>query len=82
MGVTVAAVVHQPSYEIFAMFDDLLLLCEGGRTAFYGHVSNVQVTSLGFLSSSMVVSATALEPCFTESTPEHCNRPQRPLHFM
>ena len=43
MGVTVAAVVHQPSYEIFAMFDDLLLLCEGGRTAFYGGVTSVQV---------------------------------------
>lgn len=43
MGVTMAAVVHQPSYEIFARFDDLLLLCEGGRTAFYGHISNVQV---------------------------------------
>ncbi|EIE25785.1 P-loop containing nucleoside triphosphate hydrolase protein [Coccomyxa subellipsoidea C-169] len=42
MGVTVAAVVHQPSYEIFAMFDDLLLLCEGGRTAFYGGVTSVQ----------------------------------------
>lgn len=49
MGVAVAAVVHQPSYEIFAMFDDLLLLCEGGRTAFYGHVSNVQVLSQGNL---------------------------------
>jgi ABC-type multidrug transport system ATPase subunit len=43
MGVTVAAVVHQPSYEIFSTFDDLLLLCEGGRTAYYGPVADVQV---------------------------------------
>ncbi len=44
LGVTVAAVVHQPSWQIFAMFADLLLLCEGGRTAYYGPVSNVQVS--------------------------------------
>lgn len=42
MGVTMAAVVHQPSYEIFTMFDDLLLLCEGGRTAYYGPLQDVQ----------------------------------------
>ena len=40
---TVAAVIHQPSYAIFATFDDLLLLCDGGRTAFYGSVEAAQV---------------------------------------
>ena len=45
LGVTVAAVVHQPSWEIFAMFADLLLLCDGGRTAYYGPVSDVQVST-------------------------------------
>lgn len=42
MGVTIAAVIHQPSYEIFQMFDDILLLAKGGRTAFYGLEGQVQ----------------------------------------
>ena len=42
MGVTIAAVIHQPSYEIFQMFDDVLLLAKGGRTAFYGPEKQVQ----------------------------------------
>ena len=42
MGVTIAAVIHQPSYEIFQMFDDILLLAKGGRTAFYGPEGQVQ----------------------------------------
>ena len=29
-GITVVTVIHQPRYEIFEMFDDLLLLGEGG----------------------------------------------------
>lgn len=45
MGVTVTAVIHQPSYGIFRMFDDLLLLCKGGRTAYYGKQEAVQVSS-------------------------------------
>lgn len=35
LGVTVVAVLHQPRYEIFAMFDTLLLL-GAGRTVFMG----------------------------------------------
>ena len=42
-GVTVAAVLHQPSHEIFdGYFDDLLLLGRGGRTAFYGPTCEAQ----------------------------------------
>ena len=43
MGVTTAAVIHQPSYEVLRMFDDLVLLCKGGRTAFCGRQTAVQV---------------------------------------
>eukprot|EP00854_Cymbomonas_tetramitiformis_P007982 gene7982-9489_t len=35
-GVTVAVVLHQPSFEIFQMFDDILLLGKGGRTVYMG----------------------------------------------
>jgi ABC-type multidrug transport system ATPase subunit len=37
-GLTVAAVIHQPRYEIFEMFDDVLILGKGGQTVFQGPV--------------------------------------------
>lgn len=36
LGLTVVAVIHQPRSEIFASFDDLLLLAPGGRTVYMG----------------------------------------------
>ncbi len=39
-GHTVVATLHQPSTDIFALFDDLLLLHEG-RVVFYGEASEV-----------------------------------------
>lgn len=49
-GVTVAAVIHQPSYETFSMFDDVILLAKGGKTAYYGPVAEVKAhfEGLGF----------------------------------
>jgi len=41
-GKTVVAVIHQPSQRIFSLFDDLLLLSEGGRQMYFGEVSNVR----------------------------------------
>jgi ABC-type multidrug transport system ATPase subunit len=35
-GLTVVAVIHQPRYEIFRMFHDVLLLGKGGRTVYLG----------------------------------------------
>jgi len=36
MGVTCAAVVHQPSNRVMKMFDDVLLMGQNGRTIYYG----------------------------------------------
>jgi len=36
MGRTVISTIHQPSREIFLMFDDLLLLQRGGWQAYFG----------------------------------------------
>eukprot|EP00878_Enallax_costatus_P029186 GHUV01031627.1.p1 GENE.GHUV01031627.1~~GHUV01031627.1.p1 ORF type:complete len:444 (+),score=150.65 GHUV01031627.1:209-1540(+) len=49
-GVTVAAVIHQPSYETFSFFDDLVLLAKGGLTAYCGLQQGVQAyfEGLGF----------------------------------
>jgi len=35
-GSTVAVVLHQPSMQIYTLFDDVLLLAPGGRTAYLG----------------------------------------------
>ncbi|KAL3649710.1 ABC transporter G member 24 [Castilleja foliolosa] len=35
-GVNICMVVHQPSYALFQMFDDLVLLAKGGLTVYHG----------------------------------------------
>lgn len=49
-GLTIAAVIHQPRYEIFEMFDDVLILGKGGQTVFQGAVGSCMdyFASLGF----------------------------------
>ncbi|KAM3232006.1 ABC transporter G family member 28-like [Capsicum annuum] len=41
-GVNVCMVLHQPSYSLFRMFDDFILLAKGGLTAYHGPVSKVE----------------------------------------
>ncbi|KAB1219051.1 ABC transporter G family member 24 [Morella rubra] len=41
-GVNVCTVVHQPSYALFKMFDDLILLAKGGLTVYHGPVKKVE----------------------------------------
>ena len=42
LGITIIAVIHQPKYSIFELFDQLLLLGTGGETVFCGPVSYVK----------------------------------------
>ncbi|KAG9324330.1 hypothetical protein KVV02_006576 [Mortierella alpina] len=37
-GQAILCTIHQPSSQLFAFFDDLLLLAKGGRTVFFGHL--------------------------------------------
>ncbi|KAI3840529.1 hypothetical protein MKX03_007223 [Papaver bracteatum] len=48
-GVNICMVVHQPSYALFKMFDDLILLAKGGLTVYHGPVKKVEeyFSSLG-----------------------------------
>ncbi|KAJ8543957.1 hypothetical protein K7X08_025575 [Anisodus acutangulus] len=41
-GVNICMVVHQPSYTLFRMFDDLILLAKGGLTVYHGPVKTVE----------------------------------------
>ncbi|KAM7264653.1 hypothetical protein ACFE04_002336 [Oxalis oulophora] len=41
-GVNICMVVHQPSYALFRMFDDLILLAKGGFTVYHGSVKKVE----------------------------------------
>ncbi|KAL2896651.1 ABC transporter G family member 24 [Bienertia sinuspersici] len=41
-GVNVCMVVHQPSYALFKMFDDLILLANGGLMVYHGSVRKVE----------------------------------------
>ncbi|KAJ4845800.1 ABC transporter G member 28 [Turnera subulata] len=41
-GVNICMVVHQPSYTLFRMFDDLVLLAKGGLVVYHGPVKRVE----------------------------------------
>ena len=41
-GITVAMVIHQPRYEIWAALDEVLFLAPGGRTVFLGNLKEVE----------------------------------------
>ncbi|XP_071709726.1 putative white-brown complex homolog protein 30 [Rutidosis leptorrhynchoides] len=41
-GVNISMVVHQPSYSLYKMFDDFILLAKGGLTVYHGPVDKVE----------------------------------------
>ena len=50
-GTMVVVVLHQPRYEIFEQFDNVILLSKGGKTAYMGptHASINYFQSLGYI---------------------------------
>ncbi|PKA47787.1 ABC transporter G family member 28 [Apostasia shenzhenica] len=48
-GVNICMVVHQPSYTLFKMFDDLVILAKGGLLVYHGSIKKVEeyFSSLG-----------------------------------
>ena len=49
-GITVLTVIHQPRFEIFNLFDNVLFLAKGGFTVYFGPTERVQTyfEKLGF----------------------------------
>jgi len=41
-GANVITVLHQPKYEVFELFDNVLLLGKGGMTVYYGPTSDLE----------------------------------------
>ncbi|XAR69119.1 Sulfate-transporting ATPase [Bertholletia excelsa] len=41
-GVNICMVVHQPSYTLYKMFDDIIFLAKGGLTVYHGSVKKVE----------------------------------------
>lgn len=48
-GRTVICTVHQPSSELFFMFDDLLLLQKGGYLVYFGPIGDEGITMIDYL---------------------------------
>lgn len=53
-GITVVAVIHQPSFALLALFDWIVLLSKGGRMAYAGPVKSRKsyFEDLGFVFNS------------------------------
>lgn len=51
VGVNVGVVLHQPSYGLFRLFDDVMFLAKGGRVVYLGPVDNVEAyfASMGII---------------------------------
>lgn len=62
LGFTIVAVLHQPRIEIFNKFDEVLLLAEGGSTAYIGPVTDAQpyFEAMGFVFSKGINPADVL----------------------
>eukprot|EP00249_Psilotum_nudum_P017200 c26207_g2_i3 orf=1111-3885(+) len=58
VGVNVGVVLHQPSYGLFKMFDDVMLLAKGGWTVYMGPVAEVE----GYFSSMGIVVPERINP--------------------
>jgi len=68
-GKTVVTVIHQPSQQLFSMFDDLLLMSEG-RLMYYGEVKQVRsyFGSIGYKCASDIGTAEHILDCVSRTT--------------
>ena len=55
-GANIIVVLHQPSYQIFEMFDDVIFLAKGGFTVYVGPAGEALsfFTDLGFVINNLI----------------------------
>ncbi|TMW67508.1 hypothetical protein Poli38472_011128 [Pythium oligandrum] len=65
-GRTVVCTIHQPSWEVFSVFDSLLLLKRGGQTVFFGDVGEKAAEVVKYFES--IEGVTPLEEGYNPAT--------------
>ncbi|KAJ0389218.1 hypothetical protein P43SY_010913 [Pythium insidiosum] len=65
-GRTIVCTIHQPSTEIFTLFDRLLLLKAGGQTVFNGDLGPECSNLIEYFESAPGVAK--IPPCYNPST--------------
>jgi len=78
----VVTVIHQPSQQIFSMFDDLLLLSEG-RLMFYGEIEKVRsyFAGIGYKCASDIGTAEHILDCISRTTEDQEKSDKRLDHL-
>ncbi|KDQ56593.1 hypothetical protein JAAARDRAFT_58879 [Jaapia argillacea MUCL 33604] len=66
-GQAILCTIHQPSSELFHVFDRLLLLRKGGQTVYFGDVGHNSVTMIDY---------------FERNGSRHCASTENPAEFM
>ncbi|KAK7025542.1 ATP-binding cassette transporter snq2 [Paramarasmius palmivorus] len=66
-GQAILCTIHQPSAELFQVFDRLLLLRKGGETVYFGDLGHNATTLLGY---------------FEKNGSRHCEPEENPAEFM
>ncbi|POM68051.1 Pleiotropic drug resistance protein ABC Superfamily [Phytophthora palmivora] len=65
-GRTIVCTIHQPSTEVFNLFDSLLLLRRGGRMVFFGELGENSKNLIDYFESFNDV--TPIKPCYNPAT--------------
>lgn len=81
-GKTIVTVIHQPSQQIFSMFDDLLLISEG-RLMYYGEIEKVRTYfgGIGYKCASDIGTAEHILDCVSRMTEDQENSDKRLDHL-